>query len=169
MMSRDINFIKSLLIFLLLSISIFAGDIDYELDKSSALAKKEKKHLMLFLHKNYCGYCENMFLHLDEEDIGKSIKKNFILIDINRDEDDESVSYQGYTGTNREFLKELGVDFYPAIIFINEDNKIIFDVSGYRTPKKIMTVLNYISSKSYEEMSLEEFKDEEEFEQEDDK
>lgn len=164
-MSSRVKVMQILIISLLFSILL--NGADYELNKSSALAKKEQKHLMLFLHKNHCGYCENMFLHLDDEDIGSAIEKNFILVDINRDED-ESVSYQGYVGSSREFLKELGVDFYPAMIFINGENKIIFDVSGYRKPHKIMTILNYISSKSYENsMSLEEFRDEEAFEKED--
>jgi thioredoxin-related protein len=55
------------------------------------------------------------------------------------------------------------------MIFINGENKIIFDVSGHRKPHKIMTILNYISTKSYENnMSLEEFRDEEAFEKDDD-
>ncbi|MCK5854530.1 MAG: thioredoxin fold domain-containing protein [Sulfurovaceae bacterium] len=167
MMSRGLKTINLLLISLFFSIFLNATEVDFELDKSSKLAKKEQKHVMLFLHKNYCGYCENMFLHLDETNISKSIEKNFILLDINRDEEDESVSYQGYTGTNIEFLKELGVDFYPALVFIDGNNKIIFDVSGYRTPKKILSILNYVSSNSYTDMSLEEFKDEEDFLEED--
>ncbi len=168
-MNREVKFIKILFFSLFLSIFLNASDVDYELDKSSSLAKKEHKHLMLFLHKNHCGYCEGMFLHLDEESLAKPIKKDFILLDINRDEDDERVSYQGFEGTNREFLKELGVDFYPAMVFIDENNKIIFDVSGYRSSQKILTVLNYISSKSYKDMSLEEFRDEEDFLEEDEK
>ena len=168
MMGRSLKIMNYLLISLFFSIFLNASEADYELDKSSSLAKKEQKHLMLFLHKSNCGYCENMFLHLDEVSISKSIEQNFILLDINRDEDDESVSYQGYTGTNREFLKKLGVDFYPAMIFIDGNNKIIFDVSGYRTPKKILSIFNYISTNSYSDMSLEEFKDEEAFLEEDD-
>ena len=165
-MSREIRIMNLLIISLLFS--IFLNGADYELDKSSALAKKEQKHVMLFLHKNYCGYCENMFLHLDDEDISNAIEESFILVDINRDEEDESVSYQGYTGTNPEFLKELGINFYPTMIFISGENKMIFEVSGYRKPHKIMTILNYISSKSYENnMSLEEFRDEESFAKED--
>ena len=167
-MDRRFNIINWLFISLLLSLFLNASEADYELDKSSTLAQKEQKHLILFLHKNNCGYCENMFLHLDEGNVSKSIEKNFILLDINRDEEDESVSYQGYIGTNAEFLQELGVDFYPAMIFIDGNNKIIFDVSGYRTEEKILSILNYISTNSYSDMSLEEFKDEEAFLEEDD-
>ena len=166
-MSRGLKFINFIFISLLLSISLNASEVDYELDKSSAIAKKEHKHVMLFLHKSYCGYCESMSFLLEEDNVSKSIEKNFILLDINRDEDDETVSYQGFKGTNREFLKELGIDFYPAMVFIDGNNKIIFNVSGYRTAKKIISILNYVSSKSYKKMSLEEFKTEEDFIEED--
>ena len=156
-MGKIINYIK-ILIFILIPIGGVSADIN--IDKESADANKTKKHVMLFLHKDNCGYCEKMEFQLDEKEISKAIKKDFILLDINRD-DDESVSYQDFNGTNRQFLKALGVDFYPSMVFINGcGNKIIYDVSGYRNSKKLMTILNYISSKSYKKMTLEDFRDE---------
>jgi len=156
-MGKIINYIK-ILIFILIPIGGVSADIN--IDKESADANKTKKHVMLFLHKDNCGYCEKMEFQLDEKEISKAIKKDFILLDINRD-DDETVSYQDFNGTNRQFLKALGVDFYPSMVFINGcRNKVIYDVSGYRNSKKLMTILNYISSKSYKKMTLEDFRDE---------
>ena len=65
------------------------------------------------------------------------------------------------TSTLGTFLKALGVDLYPSIVFINGcRDKIIYDVTGYRDSKKMMTILDYISSKSYKKITLEDFKDE---------
>ena len=119
-----------------------------------------QKDIVLFLHKDSCGYCEKMLFQLEEEEITQAIKENFILVDINRD-DDESISYKDFNGTNHQFLKALEVDFYPTIVFISGyTNKIIYNISGYRNSKKIITVLKYISSESYKKLTLEEFKDE---------
>jgi thioredoxin-related protein len=154
-MSRVIDFIKILIFLPLLALSV-----DIDIDKTSADANRTKKHLMLFLHKDNCGYCEKMLFQLDEKEIRKAIKKDFVLLDINRD-DDETISYQDFNGTNRQFIKALGVDFYPSIVFINGcRDKIIYDVIGYRDSKKMMTILDYISSKSYKKITLEDFKDE---------
>jgi thioredoxin-related protein len=154
-MSSVIDFIKILIFLPLLALSV-----DIDIDKASADANRTQKHVMLFLHKDNCGYCERMLFQLDEKEISKAIQKDFVLLDINRD-DDETISYQDFNGTNRQFLKALGVNFYPSMVFINGcGNKIIYDVTGYRDPKKMMTILDYISSKSYQKMTLEDFKDE---------
>ncbi len=156
-MGKIINYIK-ILIFIL--IPIWGVSADINIDKESADANKTKKHVMLFLHKDNCGYCEKMEFQLEEKEISNAIKKDFILLDINRD-DDETVSYQDFNGTNRQFLKALGVNFFPSMVFINGcENKIIYDVSGYRNSKKLMTILNYVSSKSYKKMTMEDFRDE---------
>jgi thioredoxin-related protein len=155
-MSRVINLIKILIFLPILGLS---SDIDTDINQASVDANRTKKHLMLFLHKDNCGYCEKMIFQLDEKNISRAIKKDFILLDINRD-DDEVIRYEDFNGTNRQFLKALKVDFYPTMVFINGSNKIIYNVHGYRDSKKLITILSYISTKSYKKMSLEDFKDE---------
>jgi thioredoxin-related protein len=155
-MSRVINLIKILIFLPILGLST---DIDTDINQASVDANRTKKHLMLFLHKDNCGYCEKMIFQLDEKNISRAIKKDFILLDINRD-DDEVIRYEDFNGTNRQFLKALKVDFYPTMVFINGSNKIIYNVHGYRDSKKLITILSYISTKSYKKMSLEDFKDE---------
>jgi len=157
-MSRAIFFIK-ILIFIPY-ISLFALDIDFDIDKSVVDANRSSKHIMLFLHKDNCGYCERMSFNLDDKIILDAIRKDFILLDINRD-DDEIVVYQDFNGTNREFMKALDIDFYPTILFIDSSrDEIVYGLSGYRDSEKLSTVLKYISSKSYKRVDFEEFKDE---------
>jgi thioredoxin-related protein len=137
-----------------------AVEIDFDIDKAVKDANSSNKHIMIFIHKDNCGYCERMYLSLDDKDIEKAIKKDFILLDVNRD-DDEMVSYQGFKGTNREFIKALDIDFFPTLVFINaKKDTIVHFVAGYRNKKKFLTILDYISSSAYTKKSLEDFKDE---------
>jgi thioredoxin-related protein len=132
------------------------------IDINSAVvdANKTKKAIMVFLHRDGCGYCDKMIFQLEDKDVAKAIKKNFILLDINKDEDD-TVIYKDFNGTNQKFLKTIGVEFYPAVIFINWcQGRMIYALQGYRNSKSLITALNYISTKSYKEMTLEDFKDE---------
>ena len=145
---------------LILAIPLYATSVDTDINQAAIQAKKEHKHILLFLHKDNCGYCERMLFQLDEKKIAQAIKADFVLLDINRD-DEETVAYEHFKGSNKAFLKELGVHFYPALVFIDpEQHKFIYNVSGYRNPTKTLTVLQYIRTKSYKKMTFEEFKDE---------
>ena len=137
---------------------VMSADVD--IDQLLIDAKKNGRDIILFLHKDNCGYCEKMIFALDEDDVKKAIKKDFILLDINRD-DDETIVYQDFNGTNDQFIKAIGVEFYPAMVFINGDeDKFIYNVRGYRCHKKIASILGYISSESYKKMKLEDYRDE---------
>jgi len=157
-MSKIINYFVKIFIFLTLNYAYLIG-ADLELDKIVSDANKTTRHVILFLHKDGCGFCEKMIFDLEDENLSKIINKNFILVDINRD-DDETISFQGYEGTNKEFLNKLGVHLYPTIAFLDNNGTFIYNTIGYRNPKKFITILNYISSNAYKKITIEEFEDE---------
>jgi len=139
--------------------TIFSLGADIELDQIVKDANRTDKPIIIFMHKDGCGFCERMIFDMEEKNISQKLKDNFILVDINRDSD-ETISFEGYEGSNRAFLKKLGIDLYPTIVFIDGNGKGLYSIVGYRNPKKFMTILNYISSKEYKKMTFEEFEDE---------
>jgi len=157
-MSKIMGYFIKVFIFLTLNYT-YTFAVDLELDNVVSDANKTDKSIMLFLHKDGCGFCEKMLFDLEDENLSKKIDKNFILIDINRD-DEETLSFQGYNGTNREFLKKLGVDLYPTIAFIDKTGSFVYSTIGYRNPKKLEIILSYISSRAYKKITFEEFEDE---------
>ncbi|NEW61509.1 thioredoxin fold domain-containing protein [Sulfurovum sp. bin170] len=150
--------IKSLLLIITLTV-ISTASIDFDINKISADANRTNKHIMIFFHKDYCGYCNKMEENIESNNISKIIKKEFLLLSINRD-DDEIVTYQNFKGSNHKFAKALGIDFYPTLIFVDGNGRIVYDVIGYREENQISNILKYITKKSYKNMTLEEFKDE---------
>jgi thioredoxin-related protein len=156
-MSRVLPFLK--IVISLSLISSFGIGADFELNKILSDAKKVNKQTMLFLHKDNCNFCDNMVFNLEDKNVSSTIEKNFILVDINRD-DDETISFQDYEGTNREFLKKLGIDLYPTVLFIDNNNSLVYDVVGYRNKKLFINILNYVGSKAYINKTFEEFEDE---------
>ena len=160
-MRTSIYFLKILIFVPFFFVCSFASDIDFNIDKSVVDANKTKKHVMLFLHKNNCGYCDRMSLNLSDTNTSQIIKKDFVFLDINRDDSDEFVLYQDFKGTNKNFMQALGINFYPTILFIDTNsNQIIYALSGYRDIPELHTVLDYISTQSYKRISLEEYKSE---------
>jgi len=150
---------KIIKIIFLSSLPIFTLGTDFELDKIVSDAKQENKHVMLFFHKDGCNFCDKMIFNLEDSNISQSIKKDFILVDINRD-DDETISFKDYEGSTKGFLKKLDINLYPTITFLDKNATFIHNVVGYRNLKKFTTILNYIQKKLYDDITFEEYEDE---------
>jgi len=140
-------------------IPAFVIGADFELDDIISDANKTDKHILLFFHKDGCGFCEKTIFDLEDTNISQIIKKDFILVDINKD-DDETISFKGDEGTTIEFLKALDIDLYPTIVFFDKTGTFIYDVVGYRNKRKFATILEYIQKELYHEITFEEFEDE---------
>lgn len=146
-------------IFILL-VFIFStiGAENIKIDKIFSEAEISHKHVLIFLHKPNCGYCERMIdFTLKNERVTLKIKNNFIFVDINIADTGE-VSFNNFKGSKRDFAKYLGYDFYPSTIFINSKKEIVYSQPGYQDEDKYFKILSYIDSHSYEEMGIEEFK-----------
>jgi len=152
------NFIIRVFISLYIT-TIFNFGADIELDEIVKDANKTDKPIIIFMHKDGCNFCERMIFDMEDKNISQKLKDDFIFVDINRD-DDENISFEGYEGTNRAFLKKFGIDLYPTVVFLDGNGEGIYSMVGYRNPKKFMTILNYISTKKYKKMTFEEFEDE---------
>jgi len=150
------NIIRVVISLFMMTIVSFSADI--ELDQIIKDANKTDKPIMIFMHKDGCSFCEKMEFEIEDENISKKLKEDFILVDINRD-DDETISFEGYEGKNSVFLKKMGINFYPTIVFIDGNGAGIYSIIGYRNPKKFVTILNYIGTKKYKKITFEEFED----------
>jgi len=154
--------LKIFLVFLLFQLTLQARVIN--LDNFITLAKKEQKHLFVWLHKTDCGYCENMREFTLENEIIKSfIDKNFIFVHINVYEKD-SIKYKDFKGNGLEFAKDIGYNFYPASLFFDDDGEMIFAEVGFidsdKNPneKRFYKILNYIKSDSYINIEFSDYK-----------
>jgi len=152
--------IKLLKQFIFLStLPILVIGADFELDNIVSDANQTDKHILLFFHKDGCDFCERMIFNLDDSNLSKLIQKDFIFVDINKD-DDETISFKGDEGTTKEFLDALDIDLYPTIAFFDGNGTFIYDVVGYRNKNKFGKILEYIQKKLYQKVTFEEFEDE---------
>ncbi|MEA1892136.1 MAG: thioredoxin fold domain-containing protein [Campylobacterota bacterium] len=157
---------KKILMFILLCVYLNAGttaDIDKEIND----AKEQNKDIMLYFHIPNCSYCQAM---LDENfkdaQILEEIKQNFILVDLYAKKENK-VKYKEFKGTVKEFAKYMGAIAYPATIFLDKDEKVVYRSIGYRNSGEHLMELLFISSKSYNTLSLEDFTIKTEFERDD--
>ena len=106
-------------IIFLFGTALFSDEVDNDLDKYIADANKTDKTVLMFVHEDGCPFCEKMDFEFDDSDVSKIIKKRFVFVDINKD-DDETVKYEGHIQSNLAFVKkELGINFFPVVLFVD--------------------------------------------------
>lgn len=121
-------------------------------------AKDEEKHLMLYMHLSGCPYCYKMveegFKNTNNTQI---IKDNFEVVAINIRGNKEVSLSEDLTMTEEEVRNHYKVNFTPTIVFLDQDNKLVYKVNGYRSPEYFKHVLNFVKNKSYQKTTLAQF------------
>ena len=146
--------IRSILIIMVFQISLFATSI-IDLDR---LKKKDGKHTILFFHMNYCPYCERFIsVSLNNPNIKEQIKKDFNYIDININEDGD-IKFDSFKGDKYHFSQYFDINFYPTILFLDNNNEIVYTMRGYRDQKTFKNILRYIKTKSYNDLDFVDYK-----------
>lgn len=118
-------------------------------------ASEEGKHLLLFFQLNGCPYCDRMLEEIFEAEPHTSyIQQRFDVIAINVGGDREIAFNEEITVSEKKLSEILKVRATPAILFLNEENKTVARVNGYRAPERFKRVLDFVATKSYTSTSL---------------
>lgn len=123
-------------------------------------AAEANKHVILFMHLNACPYCYKMteenFKHAPYTEF---IKQNFDVIAINIKGDREIAFSEETSLTEKELAVRLNVMYTPTIVFLNQQNKMVARVNGYRSVPDFKHVLDYVQEKAYLNISLSKYVD----------
>lgn len=113
------------------------------------------KHVILFFQLNGCPYCDRMLQESFEgEQLTDYIQQNFDTIAINVRGDREIAFNEDVHLKEKELSEMLNVRATPAILFLDENNKSVVRVNGYRAPERFQQILEYVASKSYQTTTL---------------
>ncbi|AZV46979.1 hypothetical protein C3L23_06750 [Nautilia sp. PV-1] len=124
------------LIFLFISVFLFAQNLNWYSDYQKAfnVAKKEHKLVMVDISKHDCPPCDFMKQNVMS---GKEVKdillKNFVLVD-----------YYADTDNIPEKFRKHFFNFTPAIQFYTADGKFIRGVYGATSYENFLSVLKQI-------------------------
>lgn len=152
------------IVFFIIGFTLTLNAQDINLDKLSKEAVN--KHVLVFFHMTHCPYCEKMLEKpFNDPELKKVLNRNFIIADININTGGK-IKYKDFEGSKYNFSEAQNIHFYPTVLFINDENKIVYSVKGYRNKEKFSTILNYIKSNSYVEMSYDGYLDDLEFNKE---
>ena len=123
-------------------------------------ATEDGRHVMLFFQLNDCPYCDRMLTESYEtEPMTSYIREHFDTIAINVRGDREIAFNEEIAVTEKQLSEILKVAATPAILFLDENNKTVVRINGYRAPERFRLILEYVATQSYRTVSLADYLD----------
>ncbi len=144
---------KILLVILLViaySTTALAKDPEWKkFNEGMSEAKKNGKKILVDVYTDWCTWCKEMDKNTyADKNISAYLKKNYVIIKLNA-EGNEKMMYEGKPITPQEFAQGMGVNGYPATLFLQSDGKPITLLPGYSTPDQFIHVISFIGENHY--------------------
>jgi len=110
-----------------------------------AMAGKESKSIFLYFHAEWCTYCTKLkqTTFKDKKILGY-LEDNFISIQVDSDKE-------------QALAQEWRVKGLPTLWFLESDGTRISSIPGYLDATKLLQVLRYVHTKSYNSMDFQDF------------
>ena len=102
-------------------IELYDPSADVEKDVAALIqnAQMSKKHVMLQIGGNWCGWCHRLHAFLnDDEGLKESLNKNFEVYRLNYSEENKNLAYL----KKLRFPQRFG---FPVIVILDADGKIL--------------------------------------------
>ncbi len=128
-----------------------------QFEQIDSLQKSEKRNLIVFIHTDWCKYCQVMHNKtFKNEAVIERIKEKFYFIDFNAEDKREIVfnnaDFNFKPNGNSSGVHELAIQLgiidkqisYPTLCILNEKNEIIFQYSGFLNAKELLGILEKI-------------------------
>ena len=129
---------RIILMLLLINLSLFSKEIN--------MRNETNKLTLIYFEMSHCPYCRKMHKEsFDDEKIKDFIENNFVYKNINIEKND-IVIYQNETYDTGDFAKTIDVFFFPSVLFMDKNNKIVEHVKGFRNYDKFTYILKYMAS-----------------------
>jgi len=113
------------------------------------------KHMLVFADLKGCPYCAKMIrdnFEATEKEGGNRefIKDNFDSIHLNIKGSREVAFDENTEVTESKLAEALKVRFTPTLLFMDAKNRVVARVNGYRSPRELKQMLNFVHEKAYE-------------------
>jgi thioredoxin-related protein len=109
-----------------------------------AEAKVSGKKVLVDVYADWCKWCKKMdAVTYADKKVTSYLEKNYVLIKLNA-EGTESITYLGKTISPSDFAQKMGVDGYPATLFLKSNGDPITIAPGYSEPGMFIHVVQYI-------------------------
>ena len=106
------------------------------------------KRVMLYFYQDGCPYCEKLLReNFADREISQTARAGFDVIAINIWGDREVTGSDGTATTEKELAADLGVQYTPTILLLDEDANTVLRIDGYYPPHQFHQGLRYVALK----------------------
>ena len=113
-------------------------------------ARKQGKHVMVFMHLDECPYCARMLKESFVEGENRAfLEQHFDVIAVNVRGSTEVTWTDGVKYTERTLTRHLRSYGTPTIVLLDPQGKVVLKLTGYRDPRTLRVALEYVQSGSY--------------------
>ena len=121
-------------------------------------AKQERKRLMLYFGQDGCPYCRQLMdVNFGQKAIVDKTREHFRAIAFNIWGDLEVTTVDGRRMTEKQFAKDLGVQFTPTLLFLDEQGRVTTRLNGYWPPHRFAAALDYVATRQEGKLPLSDY------------
>jgi len=127
------------------------------LSEAQKQSSEDGKPIFVFVEAEWCGICKRMLREVfPTEKISTMLSDKFHVVSIDLDSKNETF-FNGDSITERNFAKKMNVQQTPTTIFIDKNGDIMGNMPGFLNETELTTLLNYVLSDEFGDLSFEEF------------
>ncbi|MBW7887276.1 MAG: DUF255 domain-containing protein [Bacteroidetes bacterium] len=120
-------------------------------------AKTSGKKILIDVYADWCSWCKKMdAVTYADKKVQDYLNKNFVIIKLNA-EASEKIQYSGQTISPMEFSQGMGINGYPATLFMTSSGQPITILPGYSEPDMFIHVLSFIAENQYEKKKFDQY------------
>ncbi len=115
------------------------------------LAAKTERPVVIDFYTSWCRWCKVMDRQtFSDPKIASYLSSHFVSIRVNAERQSGALEYAGRTYTPAGLARAFRLRGYPSLAYLDKDGKLIFVDPGFKKPKQLMTVLEYVTSGCWE-------------------
>lgn len=119
-----------------------------DLREDVAEAEAAGKRLILYFYQDGCPYCAKLLReNFGDRAIADLARAHFEVIAINIWGDREVTGLEGAATTEKAFATDLGVQFTPTLVMLDESGGVVLRINGYFPPHRFATALTYVAER----------------------
>lgn len=126
-------------------------------DQAMTTAQEEGKFIVVDVYTDWCHWCKVMDdkTYADPAVAGL-MKESFVAVKLNA-ERANTVNFKGRAYTEMDLARSFNVNGFPTTMFLASDGALIGKIPGYIEAPVFKQILEYLTSGSYKDMSLDQY------------
>ncbi|UNY98824.1 DUF255 domain-containing protein [Zhouia spongiae] len=128
------------------------------------------KKIFIDVFTDWCGWCKKMDKDtFNHPDVAAYMNKNFYMVKMDG-EGKEDIEYKGntfkYVASGNRGYHELAASLlqgklsYPTVVFLDENQKMLSPVPGYKKPQEFLMIAKYFGDNIYKDKTWDEYQKE---------